>query len=391
MHSFLQHRYKHIAILIIAMCLMLSFISAPAFSEKTPSRADLQQLNRTIKAAEKSINKKKGQSGKLQNSLRKTEVEISNIERDARSLQKAIKKQQLQLKKLQGEQTSLNKNRRQLEQEIADQVAASYRLGREEKIKLLLNQQDPKKLSRSLSYADYFNQARLKSMNEFQITINTLESLKPKIKAESDNLLANKNQLIERKKQLKKRFSTRSKTLTSIHQSIKNDQGQLKKLQEDQKHLADLLKAVETTVSNIQLPSDAIAFIKTKGRLPWPTKGALRNRFGRKRSPSNLRWQGISFLGKPGKDVNAIHHGRVIFADWFRGKGLLTIIDHGDGYMSLYAHQQTLLREAGDWVSAEENIGTVGSSGGLDHAELYFEIRQQGKAINPMRWLQKNG
>ncbi|NRB39336.1 MAG: peptidoglycan DD-metalloendopeptidase family protein [Pseudomonadales bacterium] len=380
----------HPKALILALCLILASAN-PAFAAKPPSRAELQQLNSHIRATENEINKKKGKSGKLQNTLRKTELDMSKVERDVRQLQQAIATQNKQLKTLQLQQGELNKNRRKLEDHIADQIAASYRLGREEKIKILLNQEDPKKLSRTLTYADYFNKARIASITAYQSTITDLEALKPAIEKKSASLLKNKNQLIAQRKQLKANYAKRSKTLKSINADIKTDQGRLKKLQLDQKHLADLLKAVETTVSNIQLPSDATPFAKRRGHLSWPTKGQLRNRFGRKRPPSNLRWQGISFMANTGKPVKSIHHGRVIFSDWFRGKGLLSIIDHGDGYMSLYAHQQTLLREAGDWVSAGEDIGTVGSSGGIDHTELYFEIRHQGKAINPRRWLKKNG
>lgn len=367
------------------------FFSAWGVANPPPSQADLQQLQKTIKAAEKAINVKKSKSGRLQNSLKQTEISMSKLERDVRQLQADIKDQQKALNKLQDQQQQFQQDQKKLEADIADQIAASYRLGREEKIKILLNQEDPKKLSRTLTYADYFNRARLDSIKQYQLTIEELEALKPAIEYESSRLLNSKNKLIKQRQHLKNSYAKRSQTLQKIHADIKTEQGQLHKLQADQKELQALLDAVEETVTNIQLPGDATPFAKTKGRLPWPTQGKLRNRFGQKRPPSNLRWQGISFFANAGKNVNAVHHGRIIFADWFRGKGLLIIIDHGDGYMSLYAHNQTLLREAGDWVSAGETLGTVGSSGGLDHSELYFEIRHQGKAINPRRWLSKKG
>ena len=377
-----------------SLCLAVFFtlgLAVSSWAAKAPSRADLQELTRHIRATEAEINKKKGHSGELQNTLRKTELEMSEVERAVRKLQNNIAQQNTQLSELQQQQQKLTKNRATLEEAIAEQIATSYRLGREEKVKILLNQEDPKKLSRTLTYADYFNRARIASITEYQNTISELDSLKPAIEKKTASLLRDKDQLVKQKQQLKASYLQRSKTLNSINSAIKNDQDRLKKLQQDQKHLADLLKQVELTISNIKLPSDATPFAKTKGKLAWPTQGQLRNRFGRKRPPSNMRWQGISFIANSGKTVKSIHHGRVIFSDWFRGKGLLTIVDHGDGYMSLYAHQETLMREAGDWVSAGESIGTVGSSGGIDHAELYFEIRHQGKAINPTAWLKKKG
>ena len=354
---------------------------------KPPSKEDLKALQKKIKNAENKLNKKKNETGKLQNSLRQTETALAKNTLETKQLQNAIYEQQQQLNTLEKDQQQLADKKKILAQQIAQQIAASYRLGREEKIKVLLNQQDPQKLSRHLSYADYFNKARIETIESFQQTIRALETIKPAIEKKSAALLQNKEALIEQQKQLKQHFAARKKTLNSINASIKTDQKKLQKLQQEQTLLADLLKAVEVTVKNIKLPSDATPFANNKGKLLWPSKGELKNRYGKKRPPSNLRWQGISFLSQAGKKINAIHHGRIIFADWFRGKGLLTIIDHGDGYMSLYAHQQTQLREAGDWISAGENIGTVGSSGGLDHAELYFEIRHNGKAINPKRWL----
>ena len=125
-----------------------------------------------------------------------------------------------------------------------------------------------------------------------------------------------------------------------------------------------------------------------KRKLPWPVKGSYEKRFGKKHTGS-LRWEGDAFYARLGQDITAIHHGRVVFSDWFRGKGFLLIIDHGDGYMSLYAHNQSLLRDTGDWVSQGETIATLGNTGGLANAELYFEIRYKGKPQNPKKWFKK--
>jgi septal ring factor EnvC (AmiA/AmiB activator) len=120
--------------------------------------------------------------------------------------------------------------------------------------------------------------------------------------------------------------------------------------------------------------------------MDWPVAGKVVSHFGRPRSEGGLRWQGAQIEAAEGTEVRAIHHGRVVFADWFRGQGLLIIIDHGDGYMSLYSHNKSLLRETGDWVTVGEPIATIGNSGGLSEYGLYFEIRHRGKASNPARW-----
>ena len=123
--------------------------------------------------------------------------------------------------------------------------------------------------------------------------------------------------------------------------------------------------------------------------MKWPVLGHISNSFGTPRTQGGMRWQGVTLKAKSGNNVRAIHHGRVVFADWFGSSGLLIIIDHGEDYMSLYAHNESLLRETGDWVRAGEPLATVGVSGGQMEPALYFEIRHNGKAINPKHWIKK--
>ena len=172
-------------------------------------------------------------------------------------------------------------------------------------------------------------------------------------------------------------------------QQINSDEDELKRLQEDQQRLQALLKQVEVAVAKIKLPSDATPFKNMKKKLPRPVNGSYDKRFGKRHKGGQLQWEGDAFYAPIGTTVTSVHYGRVVFADWFRGKGFLMIIDHGDGYMSLYAHNQSLLRDEGDWISQGEAIATLGNTGGLDHAELYFEIRHHGKPQNPKYWLKK--
>ena len=303
------------------------------------------------------------------------------------NLERHINNQQTQLNDLQKKQIRLNRNKLRQKRKITEQINASYRLGRKKKVKILLNQENPQKLSRSFIYADYFNRVRLKSIQQFRKIASEIEQITPAIERKAQSLLADKKALIVEQYSLKSMIKNRSKAITAVRSSIHSNKARLAKLQQDQKELEALLKSVEITVHNIKLPRDAIAFSKMKGKLPRPSAGTLDARFGRKYRNMDLRWKGIAFLAKAGSRVTAVHHGRIVFADWFRGKGLLLIIDHGGGYMSLYAHNQSLLRKAGDWVSANEQIATLGNSGGLDHNELYFEIRKKGEPQNPKRWL----
>ena len=140
-------------------------------------------------------------------------------------------------------------------------------------------------------------------------------------------------------------------------------------------------------MAELEVPQEFQDFASFRGQMPWPVGGRPSNSFGARRGNGGLRWQGLVIPATEGSEVTAIHHGRVVFADWFRGSGLLLIVDHGDGFMSLYAHNEALLRDVGEWVSAGSAIATVGSTGGMAESALYFEIRENGKPTNPSSWL----
>ena len=143
------------------------------------------------------------------------------------------------------------------------------------------------------------------------------------------------------------------------------------------------MKEDESVVRNFE---EITPFNQLRGKLNWPVKGDLKNRFGSLRKGGKLRWQGVRIAADSGNDVEAVSPGRVIFADWFRNMGLLIIIDHGNGFMSLYGHNERLLKKAGDWVSAREVIAKVGDTGGQQEPNLYFEIRRGGNPVNPALW-----
>lgn len=364
-------------------------LSAFALAAKTPSETDLKRLKANIEKAQKRLVQSQGQSNQLQQSLRKAETEMAQLSRSVNLLNEKTQQQQKTLQALQAEEKSLNDKKQQQESSVYEQIVLSYRMGREPNIKLLLNQESPEQLNRMRMYADYFNRAHVEALAAYQQVLKQIASNKEAIEKHAANLLASKEQLIKQQRQLQDSYKQRSQALADIQRNIHSDKQQIQQWQQEQKQLEALLRSVNEAIGNIRLPSDSIAFHSARGKLPWPTQGKLDARYGKTRSPGDMRWEGVALLAPAGQGVSAIHHGRVVFADWFRGKGLLLIIDHGDGYMSLYAHNQSLLKEPGDWVSAGEKIATVGNSGGLAKAELYFEIRHQGKPVNPTQWLRK--
>jgi septal ring factor EnvC (AmiA/AmiB activator) len=355
-------------------------------AQQDASPQDLKRLESAIDALQRELGRHRGKYSTLEAQLKKNEVAIGELS----ALIRANRKKQGALEQ---ELTKLRSRRRQLEQDrdkqqalIAAQLRTAYQLGHEKTLKVLLNQEDPALISRAMTYVDYFNKARLHEIEQFNNTITELRALEPNIAEKSATLKQTGQQLATEKNKLGQQQQARQQTLASLSQTIKSKDAQLQQHEKDQARLEALLNTVEDVATSFASMEDAQPFGSRKGKMKWPARGKIDNRFGRRRQHGGLKWQGVEIRGKEGNNITAIHHGRVVFADWLGGQGLLIVIDHGDGYMSLYGHNQSLLHETGDWIHTGEAIATMGNSGGRNQTGLYFEIRHRGKASNPAGW-----
>lgn len=360
-----------------------------ANNDKTPTKADLIKLKQSVVSAQKKLRRFQGEENQLIKSLRQNETSIGKLAVKIQQTQTQLQNQQKQLNSLKADRAALKQSKKSQEALIGKHIAAAYKLGRQKKLKVLLDQEKPDALSRAMTYYDYVNKARTAEITAFETTLAKLERIEPEILDAKRKLEQDKQQLQKEHASLKEKQKSRKTTLAKIKRSIVGTNNKINQLERDQKKLTALLAAVEETIANIKIPSDYKPFKALKGKLPWPINGNIAHRFGQQRADTPIRSQGVTMTGKMGAQVKAIHHGRVVFSDWFVGKGLLTIIDHGNGYMSLYAHNQSLLKETGEWVSTGEPIATVGNSGGLSFTGLYFEIRAKGKPSNPVKWCKK--
>jgi septal ring factor EnvC (AmiA/AmiB activator) len=262
-------------------------------------------------------------------------------------------------------------------------------MGQQGQIKVLLNQESPDTVARMMAYYRYFFAARNELLNEYREILVELQATEQRIAIALESLGQQQATLAEQQQRLEQAQKNRQLAVAALNESIAGKGAELKQLEQDRKELQDLLDAIEEAVVNLQVPDNYQPFSSARGNMPWPVPGRASHRFGNSRNEGKMRWQGVRIPGKAGTPVRAIHHGRVVYADWLRGLGLLIIIDHGDDYMSLYAHNETLLKDVGEWVTAETPISTVGDTGGLDRPALYFEIRHKGKPTNPARWCRK--
>ena len=247
---------------------------------------------------------------------------------------------------------------------------------------MLLNQEDSAQVQRNLSYFQYLNQARIKQINQFEQTISRLLEVTQAHQEKSAELAALQSSQQSQQSSLQENKAKRQSTIAKLNKQITSDQDKIAQLEQQEAQLVAALKELERLAKQ----SVNLAGLKhLKGKLSWPVKGKKVNRYG-SRKQGYLTWKGAMFNAPVGRQVHSIHNGKVLFADWLKGYGLVTVIDHGQGYMSLYGHNQTLLKKVGDRVETGEPIALVGQSGGQAQSGLYFEIRHQGKAVNPRQW-----
>lgn len=354
------------------------------------TQADPQQreaLRRAIDELQRQQQQTRARRDSVSAELATLEKQIGSLASRLRSLSR--ERQQLKarhaglMEARKAQQATLERTR----QELAALVRAAYLAGREERLKLFLNQGDPALLNRILAYHDYFTRARSEKLQQLQQSLEEVARLSREVTAQQQALDQLAKQAAEERQRLEARNRERKAVLARLERQLRDESERLRRMQEDEKRLARVVEQSQLALQELKLPEQR-KFRERKGRLTWPLSGRLAVTFGTEKI-GNLRWDGVIIRAPEGREVKAVHSGRVAYADWLRGYGLLIIIDHGDGYMTLYGHNQSLFKETGDWVSEGEVIGLAGRSGGLRKPGIYFGIRHKGKAVNPVRWCRR--
>lgn len=350
---------------------------------------ELSGLQAKIKSMSRSVNDLKSQKNSLLAMLKKIDtqygnsaLQLSRLAKDVKTLNHLLKKNQAKIQKKQAE---INSQKRAL----GAQIKAAYAMGGNEKLKFMLNQQDPVLSSRMMGYYDYLNKARLQKITRINNDLQVLSELESEQVKKQELLQSKLDNRKQQRSTLLKTKSERERLLIKIKRQFTSKKQQLNRFKASEKRLQLLLLSLQQEViDSFPLNEGAVkTFSKLKGKLPWPLKGRLVKRFADKRSDS--RWDGVLIKAKAGNYIRGVARGRIVYADWLRGYGLLTIIDHGKGYMTLYAFNQSLYKSVGDWVDAGTVIATVGQSGGQSTAGLYFGVRKKGKPVDPVKWCRK--
>jgi septal ring factor EnvC (AmiA/AmiB activator) len=361
-------------------------VQSHAQTDEEKTREQLQLLEVDIKRITSEISDASTRHDQLQEQLRKAEVELGSLQRETAENQSALEAGANELSDLEQQRSEREKARDQQQARIAMELKTAWQMGRQGQLKILLNQENPHTVARTLGYYRYFFQARNTLLEQYRKTLKELEELQLRIDTTLTELKTRGQTLADQQADVTAAQDKQKLALAELNDSISSKSAQLKQKEQDRKQLEDLLRAIEKAIVDLQVPANYAAFKSAQGQMPWPLDGKPSNLFDRPRNEGKMRWQGITIPAKEGSTVKAIHHGRVVYADWLRGSGLLMIIDHGDSYMSLYAHNESLLREVGEWVTAGTAVSTVGNTGGEDQTALYFEIRHGGKPIDPSKW-----
>ena len=379
------HR-AHYWLLIFALLAGVNGTVVGGEPDEQETRSKLEQLQLEIKRVSEEISSDNAHKNELQQQLREAELELGRLQRDMANNVQAVDSSKKELSALQAQRGELELARDNQQARIALELKTAWQLGQQSQVKVLLNQESPHTVARAMAYYRYFFQARNALVADYRDTLRQLQEVALSIATTLEQLATQQAALDRQREQLETAQAARELAVNTLSDSIQSKAEQLKQMEQNRKELEDLIAAIERAVTDLDVPDNYQPFISAQGKMPWPVAGKRVNSFGLPRNEGKMRWQGVTIPAREGTSVNAIHHGRVVYADWLRGSGLLLIIDHGDGYMSLYAHNQSLLREVGEWVSVGTPVGTVGNSGGQEQAALYFEIRHQGKPTNPGQW-----
>ncbi len=374
---------------VLALGLWLATLALPAAQpDRARTEANLRALKERIERIQRQVQDDAAEKDRLTRDLRAAEQSVAKAQGELGRVRSKRTETSTERARLQEERTRRMAERDRTQDDLASQLRSAYMMGRSEPLKMLLNQRSPAQFQRNLTYYGYFGRDRAKKINLITQNIADIDELARQIEQQDSQLAELEVQRQRRVQELDKARKSRGQVLASLTVESRNRGAQLKRLQQQQQQLENLLaelrRATEATPFD---PNDP--FGKLRGRLSWPVAGKVETSYG-DTIAGGLRSNGIEIAADRGATVRAVHEGRVIFADWLSGRGLLIILDHGNGYLSLYGHNEQLFKQAGATVQAGDAIAAAGDSGGRARPGLYFEIRRAGKPVNPSGWFKSS-
>ena len=371
-----------IALLIVFLALPAARLDAAATAK---TEAELRSLREKIDRITQQVSRDALERDRLSGSLKAAELSVgqarAELTRASRDYaDRSARRAALALERQQQQQSLLNQRAA-----LAAQLRVAYMIGREEPLKLLLNQQDPLHSGRLFTYYGYFGRARAGQISEIQTQVQRLDALDVALGQQQTELASIKAAQQQQLQQFERARNDRQQVLASLTAAALTREQSLARLKSQQADLEGLLQQLNRGLKSVAPPDNATAFGRSRGALSWPVAGHVTAKFGDNRA-SGVKWEGVVIATERDAPVKAVAAGRVVYADWLPGLGLLAIVDHGEGYLSLYGHNDRLLKAVGEPVEAGEPIAAAGDTGGRAAPELYFEIRRGGRPVDPAPW-----
>jgi septal ring factor EnvC (AmiA/AmiB activator) len=362
-------------------------IRDPTDSDQTLAEHELSRIAAVITALERELRSGEADRTQASRDLESHERAIAQITRAQAALSSTADTLTTQLGRLRSSHAALSAQIRHERAQLARELRVAYAMGRGDRAQLLLQRRNPGDIARLMRYHSYFTRAQRERIVMLERSLTQLSETEAAITTETGKLASIHARHQAQREALERTRDLRAAALVVLNAELADHRAAMAQLKKDQQRLSTLIRRLRDAINDVPAESEPPrSFEALRGKLPWPVPGNVKRGFGSLRDGADLAMQGVLVNAPRGHAVRAIAHGRVVFADWLRGFGLMIIIDHGDGYMSLYGHNQSLLREPGEWVSAGDALASVGDSGGKIGPGLYFEIRHDGRPENPAKW-----
>lgn len=376
---------------VFASLLAWAMDNRPLHGAESPADASpqhqLQAVSDAISQIERWLQTTRAQRSVEEQALLESSQQLTLLRQQMQANQRQLSTLESELARLTAEQDVLLADSEQQRSQIASTLVASYLSGSDSQLKLLLNQQDPAIARRMLVYFEAFNQQRIAHIIRWRDTLAELAANRETLQTTTEQLTDLNNNLQQQQLALESQQLARETLISELTAQMGARGTELDNLIADQLELQALINEINAVVIDIPAPDDLMPFADSRGDMPWPASGRLLAAYGDVYGSGQLRRHGIVIATTTGSPVRAVHPGRVIFSDWLRGSGNLLIVDHGQAYISLYSHNQQLLKQLGDWVNRGEALALSGEDGGTGEPGLYFEIRRHSVTLDPLDWL----
>lgn len=368
--------------LLFSLFLLMSGATAD-----TVSQADIDALVSDIEALQARLAETRAERSEMAQRLEQTEREIAENRQRLTLVERQLADTEDELRALEERQRTLNQQRREQADNIEALLVAAYKSNQQTPLKALLAPESLSHGQRMMAFYQSFNAAQLAELRAYEQTLRELTEVAATIAERQDDLSAQNEQLVEENNRLIRSRNQRQQVVSRLAEEIASVEAEVAEKEAEREELEALLREVEQAIEQYDFGEDEVPFTQRRGQMQWPVEGSVSLGYGQRNARTNIVSEGILIRTQSGNSVQAVHYGRVVFADYLKGYGLIIIIDHGEGYLSLYGRNETLERSVGDWVRSGESIARAGDTGGFSEPALYFEIRQGGRTTDPMNWL----